>query len=123
MIRRCLLGLALVALAGVASATDSPLDQITVDNTAGGVGFTASKYAPNGVTNQPQAILATCRARTAQISFVTSSLDTVTTTVGQILEIDEWLYVTGYDRIRAFRAIRTGGTSGQLDCRYTFPSS
>lgn len=103
-----------LALAAVAWAEDR-FEQITVDNTAGGVALTATKITPAG---QPQAQSASCRVRTAEISF-TFDGTAPTTTVGQLAEVGDWLYIPGHDRLLKFRAIRTGATSGQLDCTYT----
>src|SRR5438067_3609249 len=103
------------ALASAPIAAADRLDQITVDATAGGVAFTAAKIDPSG---QPQAVQATCHVRTAEISF-TYDGTVPTSTVGQLLEPGDWFTLTGHDRLFRFRAIRTGATSGQLDCEYT----
>lgn len=93
-------------------------EQITVDNTAGGKSFTATKVEPSGSGAFPQATTARCRLRTAEISF-TYDGTAPTTTVGQLLEVGDYLEITGHDNIMRFRAIRTGASSGQLDCVYT----
>lgn len=93
-------------------------EQITVDATAGGKSFTAAKVEPNGSGGGLQATTARCRLRTAEISF-TYDGTTVTSSVGQLLEVGDYLEVTGHDNIMRFRAIRTGASSGQLDCVYT----
>jgi hypothetical protein len=110
--------LAAVILAILVSASAYALDrfaQITIDNTAGGVSLPATLIDP---ANAPQATLATCRARTAEIS-ITYDGTAPTTTVGQLLEPGDWFTLSGHNRLFLFRAIRTGATSGQLDCTAT----
>ena len=124
--------LLLVALCGWAAfevATDSigvfvtaqgvsyiVFEQITVANTA--IGFTSTKVEPDGSGGGRQATTASCRVRTAEISF-TYDNTAPTTTVGQLAEIGDQIVVSGHDNVMRFRAIRTGSTSGQLDCVYT----
>jgi len=91
-------------------------EQITVANTA--IGFTATKVEPDGSGGGRQATVASCRVRTAEISF-TYDNTAPTTTVGQLAEIGDQIVVSGHDSIMRFKAIRTGATSGQLDCVYT----
>lgn len=120
-VQRLALAVSLLALATVVGATSlATFEQLTVDTTVGGVRFTATKIQPNGGGTSPAATLATCRLRTAEISFTLDGT-APTTTVGTLLEVNETLTVTGTDFIKAFRAIRTGGTSGQLDCTYSAP--
>lgn len=88
-------------------------EQITVANTA--IGFTAAKITPAGL---PQATLAQCRLETAQVRFTIDGT-TPTSSVGTLLEIGDWLTISGHDSLERFRAIRTGSTSGQLDCTYS----
>jgi len=91
-------------------------EQITV--AASAIGFTASKVEPDNSGGARQATTASCRVRTAEISF-TYDGTTPTTTVGQLAEAGDFLIVNGHDSIMRFKAIRTGATSGQLDCTYT----
>lgn len=107
-----LIGVALVATAVVWA--EDRFEQITVDDTSGGVAFTSSKISPS---SGPQPQQATCRVRTAEISF-TFDGSTPTTTVGTLAEVGDYLVVPGHDRLVKFRAIRTTSTSGQLDCNY-----
>lgn len=88
-------------------------EQITVAATA--IGFTTTKITPAG---RPQATVALCRVETAEIRYTVDGT-TPTTTVGTLLEIGDTLTVNGHDVLVSFRAIRTGGTSGQLDCTYS----
>jgi hypothetical protein len=103
-----------VALSAVAMAEDR-FEQITVDNTAGGVAMTTTKITPVG---QPQAQYASCRLETAEIRYTIDGT-VPTTTVGTLLEIGDTLPIAGHDRLFKFRAIRTGAVSGVLDCTYT----
>lgn len=114
MRRRFLVALTIaVSLAAVARAADTD-EQLLVDNTAGGVAFTAAKIDPPGL---PQASVASCRLEGAEIRY-TYTGTTPTTSVGTLLEIGDTLVLPGHDRLIRFRAIRTGAVSGQLDCNY-----
>lgn len=90
-------------------------EQITVDNTAGGKGFTAAKITPPGRDMATQAV---CRNQDAQIRY-TIDQTAPTTTVGTQLEAGDILTINGHDLMVNFRAIRTGSTSGVLNCNYT----
>lgn len=104
-----------ITLATPAGVSYVAFEQITVANTA--IGFTAARITPAGFN---QATLATCRLRTAQVSYTVDGT-TPTTTVGTLLEVGDTLTVAGHDLLVLFRAIRTGATSGQLDCSYSAP--
>lgn len=96
-------------------------EQITVDSTAGGVRLTAATINPT-VADQPSAYsrasLAVCINQTAQIRYQLSGT-APTTTLGMPIEIGQTITIYGYDDINAFRAIRTTGTSGVIDCTYS----
>jgi hypothetical protein len=101
-------------LATTAAAVDyTAFEQITVANTAIGV-TTATVVAGSG---HPQANMATCRLETAEIRYRIDGT-APTTTVGTLLEIGDTLVLRGPDVLLRFSAIRTGGTSGVLDCTY-----
>jgi hypothetical protein len=87
-------------------------EQITVAGTA--IGFTAATV--NG--SDAQATVAMCRLRTAEISYRFDG-GTPTSSVGTLLEVGDTLTLTGHDVLLKFLAIRTTGTSGQLDCTYS----
>jgi hypothetical protein len=106
-----------VLLATPASVSYVAFEQITVAGTA--IGFTAASITPAG-RPESNAQLASCRLRTAQISF-TYDGTTPTATVGELLEVGDRIEVRGHDLLRLFRGIRTTGTSGQLDCHYLAP--
>lgn len=116
--RRLLAGLIVaLGLSVTLSANFYNFEQITVDATAGGKGFTAALITPSG---QPPMTLVTCRLRTAEVSYlwVDPSKTAVTASVGMLLEPGEIITLTSREQITNFRAIRTGATSGQLDCTY-----
>lgn len=89
-------------------------EQVTVANTA--IGFTSTKITPAGV----QATTATCRLETAEVRYTIDGT-TPTTSVGTPWEPLEALTFNGHDVLVNFRAIRTGATSGVLNCVYSAP--
>lgn len=102
----------LVAFTSVLAVQFLADEQITV--AASAIGFTTTKITASG---QPQANLAVCRLETAEVRYsLTSTVPT--TTVGTLLEIGDQLVVKGHDVMVLFKAIRTGASSGQLDCTY-----
>jgi hypothetical protein len=107
--------LALSPLTVLAQNAYVVFEQITVAGTS--IGLTASKINPAG---RDQAQTAICRLETAQVRY-TVDQTTPTSTVGTLLEIGDVLTLAGNDTLNFFRAIRTGGSSGQLDCTYTNP--
>lgn len=109
--------LVLACSASLGAWTYIGFEQITVAGTA--IGFTAAKIDGTGGAH-PQATMAVCRNETAQIRYTTDGT-TPTSTVGTQLEIGDWLGLTGYDQLSNFRAIRTGSTSGKLNCTYYTP--
>jgi hypothetical protein len=109
---------ALVALwvAPASAWTYLGFEQLTVAGTAGG--FTAATI--DAVGGHPQATRAVCRLETAQIRYRYDGT-AATATVGTLLEIGDVLTLDGYDALKVFSAIRTGGTSGVLDCSVSAP--
>jgi len=114
--RRLWLALALTLCGALSShaATYLAFEQITVAGTA--IGFTATKITPTGGT---MATIATCRLRTAEVSYTIDGT-TPTSAVGTLLEVGDILTLSGHDVLVLFRAIRTG-SSGQLDCTFSAP--
>jgi hypothetical protein len=109
--------LAIVALAcSLEAVSFIAFEQVTVAGTS--IGFTSTKVEPDGSGGSRQADTAVCRLRTAEISYTIDGT-TPTAAVGALLEPGDVLTVSGHDSIMRFRAIRTGGTSGQLDCVYS----
>lgn len=87
-------------------------ESLTVDSTAGGVGFTANELGT-------RAVVAVCRLETAQIRISGGGTPTAGGTEGsQIMEVGEVIEVWGQQDMRSFRAIRTGATSGALRIQY-----
>jgi hypothetical protein len=106
-----LLGLATLAHAAVYLA----YEQVTV--AASAIGFTSTAITPVG---RLKATTATCRLETAEIRYTIDGT-TPTTTVGTPLEPLEGVTLNGHDVLLNFLAIRTGGTSGTLNCVYSTP--
>lgn len=118
--KRLLGGLvAALALSATVYCAFYDFQQITVDNTAGGVSLTAAKVTPNGF------VYVSCRLRTAEISYLTvdPTKTTVTASVGQLLEPGEILTITDREQALNLRMIRTGATSGQQDCTYRYSTA
>lgn len=108
--------LLLTALTSAArAAVYLAFEQITVTNSA--IGFTAAKIN-NTDGSHPAAVQASCRLRTAEVSYTIDGT-TPTASVGTLLEVGDTLLLNGPDILNTFRAIRTGATSGQLDCTYS----
>lgn len=104
----------LVASASVFAASYTKFEQITV--AAVSIGFTLANI--NNLTGvHPSAVQAVCRLELAEVRYTIDGT-TPTTTVGTPWEPLETLTFNGSDTLNNFRAIRTGGTSGQLDCTY-----
>jgi len=94
-------------------------ETITIDSTAGGKGFTAANYKTAAGRGPCKEVF--CVLETAQIRFQLDGASTVTaTTNGALLEAGQTLTLQNYSDIANFRAIRTGGTSGVLQCFYKF---
>lgn len=89
-------------------------EKITIDNTAGGVGFTAT-LLKNGIVNK--AYEASFRVETAQFRYTTDG-SAPTTTVGILAEIGDFITITGESDINRFKGIRTGGTSAVIQPHY-----
>lgn len=85
-------------------------ENVTIDNTSAGIGFTASTITPPGAP-----IMTVCKGKleTAQIRYRYDGT-APTTTVGAIVDIGDMVTITGYAYLQAFRAIRTGSSSGTI---------
>lgn len=119
LILSALLAVVVASVTSVAGVSYIASEQITVAATA--IGFTTSKITPNGGPGQAQAVTAICRLETAEIRYTNDGTTTPTSSVGTLLEIGDVLTVQGHDVLVNFKAIRTGGSSGQLDCTYSSP--
>lgn len=101
-------------------------EAITIDNTAGGVGFTAGTINPT-CTDCPLNVLratrADCTTEPAAFSFrVTITGTTVTTSVGTLIAAGTSFTIYGYSNIAAAKFIRTAGTSIAMYCVYSRPN-
>ncbi len=110
--RRLSLAVALVALAGLATASDyATYEQLTVADTA--IGITAAVRNPPGLPAQTH-----CQAslEVASIRFRDDTVDP-TASVGELVHVGETLLIASNDQARVIRFIRTGSTSGVLNVR------
>src|SRR3990167_10688001 len=97
----------------VAEGQAGAAESLTIDNTTGGVGFTAATIAVGPV----RAGTARFRLETAQVRYTVDGT-APTTTVGTIVNIGEEVWIRGAANVAAFRAIRTGGSSGEAFVTY-----
>ncbi len=89
-------------------------EDIVVDNTVGGVGFTLSKL---NTSPSPKRVYIT--VEDAQCRF-TYDGTAPTASLGHILNPFDTLYVEGLKNMKNFKAIRTGASSAKLICTYEF---
>jgi hypothetical protein len=89
-------------------------ENVTIDNTAAGIGFTSTTITPAGAP-----IMTKCSGKleTAQIRYRFDGT-APTTTVGAVADIGDTVTITGYAYLQAFRAIRTGSSSGYTTVVY-----
>src|SRR5690348_12509777 len=106
--RRALIVAALCLWASGASAqiTFVTSEQITIDNTTGGVPFTATKISPGG---QPQTSAAYCTLETADIRYTVDG-SAPTASVGTLWTAGNAIAFSGHEVLAAFKGIRTGST-------------
>ncbi len=98
-------------------------ERITIDDTAGGVGFTAGSGDPDNNTantwNKNGVRQAVCRVENQEIRIQTDPDVTVLAgSVGIEKPAGAEFIIVGYDDMKNFKAIRTGGTSGVLEVIY-----
>lgn len=86
-------------------------EALAVTGTAGG--FTAATYDPVGATSNPPAISAQVQCQVAQVRYRVDGTDP-TAAIGILLEVGDEIVIWGTQDIKAFSAIRTGGTSATL---------
>lgn len=91
-------------------------ETLTIDDTAGGIGFTAAELTD-------KVIRAVCKNETGEIRVQTSPPGDVVVTAGgtegsPTIAIDGSFKVIGMPDMLNFRAIRTGATSGSLHVVY-----
>jgi hypothetical protein len=96
-------------------------ETITIDNTSGGVGFTAATIKPtSGDFKGVKATLAIVQSEgSGQIRY-TDDGTAPTTSVGTIINPYEEFPVVGSTNITKFRAIRMGGVNGTINVAYYF---
>ncbi len=96
-------------------------EAITLDSTAGGVGFTSATFNPV-VTDSPSSLtraeLAVVNCNNAQARYRVDGVAAVTTTNGMLIQDGDWLVIYGFAHISAFKGIRTGATSVVCDVTY-----
>jgi hypothetical protein len=89
-------------------------ESITIDDTVGGVGLTASKYKPGNDPNNGNASRDAARVFiTVETAACRYNYDGTapTSTTGHLLGAGDVITLVGDDAIRNFRAIRTGASS------------
>lgn len=97
-------------LAGPAHAQQSTFENLTVDNTSGGVALAASTHTP---ASAPQQTYCVGKLETAQIRLRDDGT-APSTTVGTLVDIGDIVELNGNVFLRAVRFIRTGSTSGAI---------
>lgn len=91
-------------------------EALTIDNTAGGVGFTAGKLLS---TQHGVARGVFCTLESGQIRFTLDGT-APTTLIGHLLEIGQSLTLENVGDLKNFKAIRTGAVSGSLKVTYRY---
>lgn len=90
-------------------------EQITVDATAGGKGFTAAKAVPEGGA----VIMAFCKVETAAIRINPKNAPVAGGAEGSpLMNPGDEFEVWGYSDLKNFKAIRETATSGLLNVLY-----
>ena len=97
-------------------------ESITVDDTAGGKALTAATYdavlTANGVTTSRHPVKAVVTVEDQNLRWAVNPGTTVSSTVGHLAKADDAIIVDGYEKIKNFRAIRTGGSSSNIRVTY-----
>lgn len=86
----------------------------TVDATAGGVALTTATFAPTSAVAAARAFI-TCEGANMRFCYDGTA---PTATAGHHLDVGDTVEIVGLQNIAAFRAIRTGPTSGTLYVTY-----
>ena len=96
-------------------------ETLTVDNTVGGVAFTATNYWKNmgghGGTGRQYASMAFCTVEDQPVRVSVSGAPQAGT-AGHEFAAGTSFYLNSADEISACRAIRTGGTSGLIHATF-----
>lgn len=94
-------------------------DDITVDNTAGGVGLTAAKLRPipgsDGALKECKRVIMTVETAAMRYTYDGTA---PTTSLGHLVNAGDIIVLLGQPSLDNFRAIRTGGTSADLRVTY-----
>lgn len=90
-------------------------ENVTIDNTAAGIGFLAATITPVGV---PIMTVCSGKLETAQIRYRYDGT-APTTTIGALIDVGDVVTIRGYGYLQAFRAIRTGASSGTIQFHCT----
>lgn len=94
-------------------------ERITIDNTVGGVGFTAATYKPTtGDRKGIAARIAKFTIETADIRYTQDGSTAPTSAIGKIIYETGGDTILGLQNIKNFKAIRTGANSATLDVEY-----
>lgn len=96
-------------------------ENLTVDNTAGGVPFTKAEYASSSCGSGAASVTFTIECSgggTACPIRMTMDGTTVTTSVGMRADYGQSITIYNLTNIIAFRAIREGATSAVLNVTY-----
>jgi hypothetical protein len=96
-------------------------ENLTVDDTSGGVAFTSSKVTSSTATHNANAVTFTIECSDASTSCpirMTLNGTAPTTSVGMLADYGSSITIYNHTSIVAFRAIRTGSTSAVLNIQY-----
>lgn len=97
-------------------------ENITVDNTVGGVAFTASIVSPSGMPYRAQSVNVKVNCASTSPCSIRMTLDGTapTTTVGFLLNEADIITIFNYTNINKARFIRTGANSATLNVIYSY---
>lgn len=97
-------------------------ENLTVDNTAGGVGFTASEYQSSACLSGAQSVTFTIECSgggtSCPIRMMLDGTTAVTSSVGMRADYGQSVVIYGLTSLIRFRAIREGATSAILNVQY-----
>lgn len=96
-------------------------ESITIDNTAGGIGFTASKITSTsgpGLSAQSATFTINCTSGTSCPIRITLDGTAPTTTVGMRADYGQSVTIYAQTNLVNFKAIREGSTSAKIDVQY-----
>lgn len=88
-------------------------EQITIDDTAGGIGLTSSK-----LTSIPPPKKAIITVESAQLVYMLDGSTTVTSSVGHVANPFDSIVLEGKSQLDNFKAIRKGTSSAKISVTY-----